>query len=166
MSNDPLISSAKDAHVVEVQAAPNVMVVPVKPLSRVQTSSASVGDDWLASMRSVQPVASVGVVSSLNTAAIVTLPVRAFWFNAGAGVPPVAISDCEPPERTANDPTLGDPDKATHPTVPLVSYRFAPIAGGVEITHTRGRHSDRYTLNLEDGRLLWARLRKKGYERF
>jgi len=80
------------------------IVVPVNPLSRVQTSHTVSGLVCPASDRSVQPLASVVVVSPLITAAMVTFPVSAFWLSAGAGVVVAASFACEPDERIAEDP--------------------------------------------------------------
>lgn len=72
----PSSSSAWEAKVV-LDAAPKVIVVPVNPLSRVAVSKATVGVDWLLSLRSVQLAGAVVVVSALPWETIVTLAVRA-----------------------------------------------------------------------------------------
>lgn len=70
-----------------LEAAPKVIVEPVKPLSLVAVSKATVGVAKLVSCLSVHPTGGVVVVSALPCATIVRFVVSAAWFSTGAAVP-------------------------------------------------------------------------------
>ncbi len=52
-----------------------------------------------------------------------------------------------------------------HP-ISNVCYDFYPRGGEVDVVHQFRARVDRYTVPLEEARLLWRFLTNKGYERF
>lgn len=136
----------------EEDALPQVIVVPVKPLSRVATSRPIFDDGWPMSNCSVHPAGGVIVagLSPFPTAPIVTFPVNTAPgdVNVAAGVVDVALFSSFADWRIAVAPLFDMLATRTPPTLP---DGFEPVAT-VTVCETAAETSESRTNAL---RVCW-----------